>query len=158
MVRIILGFGPFRCPVAQGPVRTLRVPATRPTGTSPVPGPSNPGRACAVRRARSCTRRRRSRPWRCRTRRRPCRSGEACRIPRPRWRTRGRCTARHGRNGARDRPCRHARRPNDIVCSSACSDSFLVSMVVARVRPTILRANTSVANAVWPNEPLAMRT
>ena len=45
------------------------------------------------------------------TSRRPCRSREACRIPRPRWRTRGRCTARRGRNGARDRPCRHARRP-----------------------------------------------
>ena len=39
------------------------------------------------------------------------RPGEACRIPRPRWRTRGRCAACHGRNGARDRPCRHARRP-----------------------------------------------
>lgn len=39
------------------------------------------------------------------------RPGEACRIPRPRWRTRGRCAARHGRNGARDRPRRHARRP-----------------------------------------------
>lgn len=30
---------------------------TRPTGTSPIPGPSNPGRACVTRRARSCTRR-----------------------------------------------------------------------------------------------------
>ena len=30
---------------------------TRPTGTSPIPGPSNPGRACVARRARSCTRR-----------------------------------------------------------------------------------------------------
>ena len=30
MVCIILGFGPFRCPVAQGLVQTLRVPATRP--------------------------------------------------------------------------------------------------------------------------------
>ena len=84
---------------------------TRPTGTSPIPGPSNPGRACVARRARSCTRRRRSRPWRCRTSRRPCRPREACRTPRPWWCTRGRCTARHGRNGARDRPCRHARRP-----------------------------------------------
>ena len=111
MVRVIPGFGPFRCPVARGPVRTLRVPATRPAGTSPIPGPSDPGRACAAGRARSCTRRRRPRPWRCRTGRRPCRSGEACRIPRPRWRTRGRCAARHGRNGARDRPRRHARRP-----------------------------------------------
>lgn len=111
LVCIILGFGPFRCPVAQGPVQTLRAPTTRPTGTSPIPGPSNPGRACVARRARSCTRRRRSRPWRCRTSRRPCRPREACRIPRPRWCTRGRCTARHGRNGARDRPCRHARRP-----------------------------------------------
>ena len=71
----------------------------------------NPGRACVARRARSCTRRRRPRPWRCRTSRRPCRPREACRIPRPWWCTRGRCTARHGRNGARDRPCRHARRP-----------------------------------------------
>ena len=62
---------------------------TRPTGTSPIPGPSNPGRACVARRARSCTRRRRSRSWRCRTSRRPCRSREACRIPRPRWCTRG---------------------------------------------------------------------
>lgn len=62
---------------------------TRPTGTSPIPGPSNPGRACVARRARSCTRRRRSRPWRCRTSRRPCRSREACRIPRPWWCTRG---------------------------------------------------------------------
>ena len=104
-------FGPFRCPVARGLVRTLRVPAARPAGTSPVPGPSDPGRACAAGRARSCTRRRRPRPWRCCTGRRPCRPGEACRIPRPRWRTRGRCAARHGRNGARDRPCRRARRP-----------------------------------------------
>ena len=32
---MILGFGPFRCPVAQGLVQTLRVPATRPAGTSP---------------------------------------------------------------------------------------------------------------------------
>ena len=111
MVYIIPGFGPFRYPVARGPVRTLRVPATRPTGTSPIPGPSNPGRACAAGRARSCTRRRRPRPWRCHTSRRPCRPGEACRIPRPRWRTRGRCAARHGRNGTRDRPRRHARRP-----------------------------------------------
>ena len=62
---------------------------TRPTGTSPIPGPSNPGRACVARRARSCTRRRRSRPWRCRTSRRPCRPREACRIPRPWWCTRG---------------------------------------------------------------------
>lgn len=30
---------------------------TRPTGTSPAPGPSDHGRACAARRARSCTRR-----------------------------------------------------------------------------------------------------
>lgn len=36
----------------------------------------------------------------------------------------------------------------DIACSNARSGSFLVSMVMARVRPTILRANTSVANAV----------
>ena len=49
---------------------------TRPTGTSPIPGPSNPGRACVARRARSCTRRRRSRPWRCRTSRRPCVYGQ----------------------------------------------------------------------------------
>lgn len=111
MACIILGFGPFRCPAARGPVRALRVPATRPAGTSPIPGPSDLGRACAAGRARSCTRRRRSRPWRCRTGRRPCRPGEACRIPRPRWRTRGRCAARHGRNGARDRPRRRARRP-----------------------------------------------
>ena len=69
---------------------------TRPTGTSPIPGPSNPGRACVARRARSCTRRRRSRPWRCRTSRRPCRPREACRIPRPRWCTQGRCTAVYG--------------------------------------------------------------
>ena len=108
---MIPGFGPFRCPVAQGPVRTIRAPAARPAGTSPAPGPSNPGRACAAGRARSCTRRRCPRPWRCRTSRRPCRSGEACRIPRPRWRARGRCAARHGRNGARDRPRRRAGRP-----------------------------------------------
>jgi hypothetical protein len=31
-------------------------------------------------------------------------------------------------------------------------------MVVAHARPAILRANTSAVNAVWPNEPLAMRT
>ena len=30
MVCIILGFGPFRCPVAQGPVQTLRVPPRDP--------------------------------------------------------------------------------------------------------------------------------
>ena len=59
LVCIIPGFGPFRCPAAQGPVQTLRAPATRPTGTPPIPGPSNPGRACAARRDRSYTRRRR---------------------------------------------------------------------------------------------------
>lgn len=123
MVCIIPGFGLFRCPVVQGPVQTLRVPATRPAGTLLIPGSSNPGRACAAGRARSCTRRRRSRPWSCRTSHRPCRSREACRIPRPRWRTRGRCTARHGRNGARDRPCRHARRPMIPLRSSARSGS-----------------------------------
>ena len=52
-------------------------------------------------------------------------------------------------------PCEAA---HDIACSSACSGSSLVSMVVAHAHPTILRANTSAANAVWPNEPLAMRT
>ena len=31
-------------------------------------------------------------------------------------------------------------------------------MLVAHARPAIMRANTSAANAVWPNEPLAMRT
>ncbi len=30
MVRIILGFGPFRCTVAQGPVQALRVPPRDP--------------------------------------------------------------------------------------------------------------------------------
>ena len=151
-------FGPFRCPVARGPARTLRVPATRPTGTSPIPGPSDPGRACVAGRARSCTRRRRPRPWRCRTGRRPCRPWEACRIPRPRWRTRGRCAARHGRNGARDRPCRHARRPHDTACSGARGTGPLVSMAAAHARPAIPRADTSAADAVQPNEPLAMRT
>ena len=90
MVRVIPGFGPFRCPVARGLVRTLRVPATRPAGTSPIPGPSDPGRACAAGRARSCTRRRRPRPWR--------------------WRTPGRRS--RGRTRRRRTPCsRTSRRP-----------------------------------------------
>ena len=42
-------------------------------------------------------------------------------------------------------PCEAA---HDIACSSACSGSSLVSMVVAHAHPTILRANTSVTNAV----------
>ena len=42
-------------------------------------------------------------------------------------------------------PCEAA---HDIACSSACSGSSLVSMVVAHAHPTILRANTSAANAV----------
>lgn len=85
LVCIIPGFGPFRCPAAQGPVQTLRALATRPTGTPPIPGPSNPGRACAARRDRSCTRRRRPRPWRCRTSRRPCRSREHVYFVKSRW-------------------------------------------------------------------------
>lgn len=49
-------------------------------------------------------------------------------------------------------PCEAA---HDIACSSACSGSSLVSMAVAHAHPTILRANTSAANAVsrtsrWP--------
>ena len=111
MIRIILGFHRFRCPVAHGLVQPFRVPATRPTGTSPAPDPSDHGRACAARRARSCTRRRRIRPWRCRRSRRPCRSTAACHIPSPWWRTPCRCTARHDRRGGRDRRPRHATRP-----------------------------------------------
>ena len=34
----------------------------------------------------------------------------------------------------------------------------LVSMAAAHTRPAIPRASTSAANAVQPNEPLAMRT
>ena len=52
-------------------------------------------------------------------------------------------------------PCEAA---HDIACSSACSGGSPVSMVVAHAHPTILRANTSAANVVWPNGPLAMRT
>ncbi len=79
--------------------------------------------------------------------------GEACRIPRPRWRTRGRCTARHGRNGARDRPRRHARRPHDTACSGARGPP--VSMAVAHDRPASPRASTSAGSPCsrsvrWP--------
>ena len=86
------------------------------------------------------------------------RPGEACRIPRPRWRTRGRCAARHGRNGARDRPRRHARRPMMSPVPAPAAPAPLVSMAVAHARPAIPRADTSAANAVQPNEPSAMRT
>lgn len=74
-------------PVSRSPGAGAAVSssATRPAGTSPAPGPSDHGRACAARRDRSCTRRRRIRPWRCRGNRRPCRSTAACRIPSP-WR------------------------------------------------------------------------
>ncbi|ADH01303.1 hypothetical protein BLJ_1880 [Bifidobacterium longum subsp. longum JDM301] len=89
------------------------------------------------------------------TGRRPCRPGEACRIPRPRWRTRGRCTARHGRNGARDRPRRHARRPHDTACSGARGPPPPVSMAVAHDRPASPRASTSAGSPCsrsvrWP--------
>ena len=49
--------------------------------------------------------------------------------------------------------------PHDTACSSARSGSPPpVSMAVAHARPTILRANTSAANAMWSNKSLAMRT
>lgn len=53
-------------------------------------------------------------------------------------------------------PCEAA---HDTACSGARGTSPpLVSMAAAHARPAIPRASTSAANAVQPNEPLAMRT
>ena len=46
----------------------------------------------------------------------------------------------------------------EIACSNACNGSSCVFMVMAHAHPTIRRAYTPSANAVQPNEPLAMRT
>ena len=104
-------FPPLPVSCSPGAGAAVSSSVTRPAGTSPASGPSDHGRACAARRARSCTRRRRIRPWRCRGSRRPCRSTAACRIPSPRRRTPCRCTARHDRRGGRDRRSRHATQP-----------------------------------------------
>ena len=104
-------FPPLPVSCSPGTGAAASSSTTRPTGTSPAPGPSDHGRVCAARRARSCTRRRRIRPWRCRRSRRPCRSTAACHIPSPWWCTPCRCTARHDHCGGRDRRSRHATRP-----------------------------------------------
>ena len=53
-------------------------------------------------------------------------------------------------------PCEAA---HDTACSGARGTSPpLVSMAAAHARPAIPRADTSAADAVQPNEPLAMRT
>ena len=46
----------------------------------------------------------------------------------------------------------------EIACPNACNGSSCVFMVMAHAHPTIRRAYTPSANAVQPNEPLAMRT
>ena len=47
---------------------------------------------------------------------------------------------------------------HEITCPNACNGSSCVFMVMAHAHPTIRRAYTPSANAVQPNEPLAMRT
>ena len=56
-------------PVSRSPMTGAAASssATRPTGTSPVPDRPGRGTFCISIPARSCTRRRRIRPWRCRT-------------------------------------------------------------------------------------------
>ena len=78
-------FPPLPVSCSPGTGAAVSRSTTRPTGTSPAPGPSDHGRACAARRARSCTRRRRILTWRCRRSRRQCRSTAACHIPSPWW-------------------------------------------------------------------------
>lgn len=50
-------FPPLPVSCSPGTGAAVSSSTTRPTGTSPAPGPSDHGRACAARRARSCTRR-----------------------------------------------------------------------------------------------------
>ncbi|PKD07469.1 hypothetical protein APC1465_1836 [Bifidobacterium longum] len=137
-------FPPLRVSCSPGTGAGASSSTTRPTGTSPIPGPSDPRRVCAAIPARSCTRRRRFRPWRCRTSRRRCRSTASitlvvytvpvhC-VPWSLWWI---------RPSAPPRDAAH-----EIACSNACNGSSCVFMVMAHAHPTIRRAYTSVTNAV----------